>query len=175
VAVRRAKELEQDRRRLSKQISEAHAEASATASGEEERRVATKIEKAKAQVESADAEVRELRGKLDPAQQAAQQARHAQRQADNASQAQESECRNAQRELQQLRSTQDAPATQFGQKAPQILQMIAQESRFEHKPVGPLGRFVKLRDGVPGGAQKWAKAVRASERESERKREWVVL
>jgi len=160
VASRRAKELEQDRKRLTKQISEAHAEASSSgASGEEERRCAAKLEKAKAQAESADAEVREVREKMDPAQQAAAQASSALRQADNASQAQESECRNAQRELQQLRSTQDAPATQFGQKAPQILQMIAKESRFEHKPVGPLGRFVKLRDGVPGGAQKWAKAI----------------
>jgi chromosome segregation ATPase len=157
---RRAAELAHNQKGLKKQISDAHAEATSTASGEEERRVAGKLEEAKAQAEASDQEARDLREQLQPLDGEAAQAKQELKQAEAAARSQEGECRSLKSEVQTLRSAQDTPAAQFGQKTPQILSMIAKESRFEHKPVGPLGSFVKLRDGVPGGAQKWAKAVR---------------
>lgn len=42
---------------------------------------------------------------------------------------------------------------------PNILKAIAEQSRFRHKPVGPLGNYVKVRDNLPGGIKKWGTAV----------------
>jgi chromosome segregation ATPase len=88
----------------------------------------------------------------------AEVAKSTHREAVNTAKSSETEMREIESTIRDLNSAQSDSGTKFGKKMPLILRDIAAEKRFEHKPVGPLGSYVKMRPG----ADKWVNAVSAA-------------
>lgn len=51
----------------------------------------------------------------------------------------------AKKKIESLRLQRQDKLTAFGKSVPHLLQDIEREQRWQHKPVGPLGRYLKLR------------------------------
>uniref|UniRef100_A0A914VXR0 Uncharacterized protein n=1 Tax=Plectus sambesii TaxID=2011161 RepID=A0A914VXR0_9BILA len=63
------------------------------------------------------------------------------------------EIRFREEKLRAEKRSAQSGAAKFGEKMPDLQALIASETRFARKPVGPLGQYVKVRD------EKWALAV----------------
>ena len=153
---RKAAEGARDLNQKEKQIADEKAKAMVDA-GPQERAIAVALDKARAEAEAAEDESRAARGEADEAEAAGRAAEARLRTAAGHTKALISEESDLKRERDRLRSATEAPAAQFGPAVPSILREIERETRWDARPVGPLGSHVKLTQE----GQRWATAVGA--------------
>ncbi|CAG8497689.1 11743_t:CDS:10 [Ambispora leptoticha] len=119
-----------------------------------------KLEEARAEIEEKEKEVSELKSKLEERRSDVREAEeaiaHAQRQKDLLGEnlhLTSTEIGRSRYLLEQLHEKKENRLKVFGYNLPQVVDAINRETRFVHKPVGPLGMYVQLL------RPEWAKAV----------------
>ncbi|CAG8433302.1 13049_t:CDS:10 [Ambispora gerdemannii] len=118
------------------------------------------LEEARAEIEEKENEVSQIKQKLDRSRSDVRESEeaiaHAQRQKDLLGEnlrLTSAEIGRSRHFLQQLHEKRENRLKVFGYNLPQVVEAINRETRFVHKPVGPLGMYVQLL------RPEWAKAV----------------
>ncbi|QSZ31311.1 hypothetical protein DSL72_000874 [Monilinia vaccinii-corymbosi] len=106
----------------------------------------TEIEAAKDEASQARAELERSQGEARELMEKSQAAKSAVEKEQGPLTAKQNEVENCRKRLREMQNKRPDPMNGFDHKIPDLLQRIQQDRGFLHKPVGPIGLHVKLRD-----------------------------
>lgn len=112
-----------------------------------------RIQAARAAAETADSEARRAEDEINQKTQEVNELRRSQQQARDEHQRAQESVNRAKASLDSAQAARNNPMQAYGQGVPNLLRQIDSESWVGSKPIGPIGRFVKVKE------QQWCQTL----------------